>query len=235
MKLQDIYDQLAYGELRMLNLGSGNLDSEEDGFPKESFKKILPTIQLGLTELYKKFLLREGHMTVPLVEGQVTYVLTAKKDAPNDFRDDLFKIERIKGIWYGEEYEIPLNRISNKAAIRTTSHNTMLVPNNEDYAPWLKETTQLNIAYRANHPQININLANSAPLATEIDLPMTHLQALLYFIASRLHNPIGMQDQYHEGNNFAAKYENELVQLQMLNYEIDDDADEDRVRQQGWV
>lgn len=235
MKLQDIYDQLAYGELRLLNLGSGNIDSESDALPVESFLKILPTIQLGLTELYKRFLLREGRMSVPLVDGKVTYVLNTKGSAPTDFEDNLFKVERINGILHERKYEIPLNRINNRAAIRTSSHNTLLVPDDPEYAPWLDETTNLDIIYRADHPKISTPVANAAPLAVDIDLPMTHLQALLYFIASRLYNPMGMTQEFHEGNNYAAKYEAELVKLDAMNYEIDDDADDYRLIKQGWV
>lgn len=235
MKLQDIYDQLAYGELRLLNLGSGNIDSASDGFPEESFIKLLPTVRLGLTELYKKFLLREGRMNIPLVDGKVTYVLTRKQDAPDSFNDNLLKVLRIYGTFREKEYEIPLNRISNTAAIRTTSYDTLLVPDDEEQAPWLKETSSLEIVYHADHPKINVNLANAAPLAVDIDLPVTHLQALVYFIASRMHNPMGMSQELHEGNNYAMKYENELQKLSMMNYEIDDDAENERVVAHGWV
>lgn len=235
MKLKDIYDQLAYGELRLLKLGSGNIDADNEGLPVESFIKMLPTIQLGLTELYKKFMLREGHISVPLVEGQVSYILKKKHDVPVDFEDNLLKVERIYGTFRKEKYEIPLNRINNKAAIRTTSHDVLLVPDDTELAPWLLETDTLKIVYRANHPKINVNTANAAPLVVDIDLPMTHLQALLYFVASRLHNPMGMSQEFHEGNNYAAKYENELMKLTDLNYEIDDDADDERVLADGWV
>lgn len=234
MTLQDIYNQLAYGELRLLNLGSGDIDSDQT-FPQESFIKMLPSVQLGLTELHKKFALREGRITLPLVEGQVTYVLTKKLDAPSDFQDNLLKVERIKGIYREEKYEIPLNVIDNPAAIRTTSYNTLLIPNDVKLAPWLKETNELEIVYRADHPRINVNIAQAAPLAVEVDLPSTYLQALLYFIASRSYNPVGMSQEFHEGNNYAMKYEQELMNLQALNFEIDDDAVNTRVVDNGWV
>ena len=232
MTLQDIYDQLAYGELRLLNLGSGNIDSD-GAFPVKSFMKVLPTIQLGLTELHKKFLLREGHIHVPLEENKVTYVI--KKDHPEDFDENLLKIERVYGKLDKKPYEIPLNRIGNKEAVRTTSYNTLLVPTDKEEAPWLKETNTLHIVYRADHPKLNKIVAQKAPLVTQIDLPVTYLQALLYFIASRMHNPVGMNKEFHEGNNYAAKYETELAYLQMMNYQIDSDSDDDRIIDSGWV
>lgn len=234
MKLQDIYNQLAYGELRLLNIGSGDIDAETDGFPEASFIKILPTVQLGITELHKRFTLREGRVTIPLVDGQSTYVLTKKLSAPEDFEENLLKIERIYGTYRDQDYEIPLNKISNPQAIRTTSFNTLLIPDDSEKAPWLKETSSLKVVYRADHPKININLAQAAPLAVDIDLPVTHLQALLYFIASRMHNPMGMNDQIHDGNNYAQKFQQEVQNLSLMNYEVDDDEDNQRITDHGW-
>lgn len=235
MTLEDIYNQLAYGELRLLSIGGGNIDSPQEGFPVESFIKMFPTIQLGLTELYKQFSLKEGTITVPLSENKVTYVLRRGMDAPVTFSENLLKVERIYGRYRQKKYEIPLNRLGCKEAIRTTSYDTLLIPDNVADAPWLKETTELTVTYRADHPKIRAAVASSAPLAVNIELPVTHLQALLYFIASRMHNPVGMTNEFHDGNNYAAKYENELMKLQMMNYEIDDDAVNDRILAHGWV
>ena len=235
MTLQDIYDQLAFGELRQVSLGYGSIDANEDGMPVESFMKLLPTVKLGLTELHKRFSLREGRMTVPLVENQVTYVLTKKKDAPDAFQDDLHKVERILGKDEdGNPYEIPLNRMDDRSAIRTTSYNTLVVPTETELAGWLNYTTELEIVYRADHPAISVPVANAAPLATEIHLPSTHLEALLWYIASRVHNPIGLTQEFHEGNNYAMKFENACQLLTTQNYEIDDDAVNFRVIDNGW-
>jgi hypothetical protein len=226
MKLQDIYDQLAYGELRLLQLGSGDIDNTEEGMPVESFMKMLPTVQLGLTELHKIFNLRENTITIPLVPEQVTYLLTP---------EDILKVLRIYGIYKEKEYEIPINKINKAESIRTTSYNTLLVPNNKEYAPWLEETTELKVVYRADHPKISKPVANAAPLATKIDLPSTHLMALLYFIASRMYNPVGLSQEFHEGNNYAMKYQQEILALQAMNYENDDDADNEGIKMFGWV
>ena len=235
MTLQDIYDQLSFGELRHLSLGSGSLDSD-CGMPEESFLKLLPTVKLGLTELHKRFWLRESRMVVPLVPDQVTYVLTKKKDAPVSFENDLLKVERIMGKWRDDEpFEIPLNKVGNRSAIRTTSYNTLLVPTDKELAPWLEWTTELEIVYRADHPEIKAPVANAAPLATEIHLPTTHLEALLLYIASRIHTPQGLNAEFHDGNNYAATFEASVALLQQQNFELDDDADNERLFENGWV
>lgn len=248
MTLQDIYDQLAFGELRQLSLGKG-IDATSEEIQPEDFKRLLPSIQLGLTELHKRFNLREGNLTIELVPGRTTYVIHKKftesgtsaepvkyiLDADAPFENNLMKIERIYGRYLDREYEIPLNRVGDGRAIRTTSFNTLVVPDDTEKAPWLLETTELKLVYRADHPEINKYLANGAPLATEIFLPATYLEALLYYVASRLHNPIGMDPgAMHEGNNYYAKFIAACQELEDQNLEIDEDSQNDKLRDRGF-
>ena len=224
MKLEDIYYQLAYGELRGVALGNGLLgaSTEGDGIPAANYLKLLPFVQLGLTELHKRFPLKENTITVTLQDSQVIYPLTIAYAVSNTattgtkwiidttlapFRDDLMQIERVYGTYLTKEYEIPLNEIDNPESIRTTAYNMLLIPSDTETAPWLLETTTLRVVYRADHPAINKYLANAAPGVTEIYLPPSHLEPLLYYIASRQHNPIGISNEFHEGNNYFAKFE----------------------------
>ena len=70
---------------------------------------------------------------------------------------------------------------------------------------------------------------------TEIELPYSHLEALLYFIASRVHNPIGMANEFHAGNSWAAKYEHECVRLEQLNLRVDQGEDNTNFCRNGWI
>jgi hypothetical protein len=208
MILSDIYNQLAYGELRELALGGMSLEAPSDGVFPENYKRLLPHIQMGLTSLHTKCALKEGSITIPLVLAQAVYVIKPGVDAPTDWTDNLLTIERVYGIYLEKEYEIPLDDLNDSSAIRKTSAETLVVPTDTELAPWLLETTELIVKYRANHPVINPYIANAVPLAVEIDLPVSHLEALCYFIASRIHNPIGMTPgAMHEGNNYTMKYE----------------------------
>lgn len=233
MKLQDIYDQLAYGEFSNISWGH-DLDAPEGGMPEEAFKKLVPTVQLGLTELHKRFLLREDEVTIPLVAEKSTYILLRKVDAPESFADNLNKIERVYGTVGGKSYEIPLNKRDNAASIRTSGFQTLIVPTDIKAAPWLKETTELRIVYRADHPKISTAVAGSAPLAVTIDLPGTYLEALLMYMASRVSNPKGASEGFHEGNNYAAKFEAACALLNSLNYAIDEDAEDFSVVSNDW-
>lgn len=251
MKLLDVYNQLAYGELRQVALGSGGIDSTKDTTPKENFVKLFPLVQSGLTELHKRFLLRERELVVTLVDNQVVYMLHIDFAATNDvstedpkyitdtatlpFEDDLMRVERIYGTYLTKEYEIPLNQYNNKESIRTTDYNRLLLPDDTDLAPWLLETTTLRIVYRADHPAITPAKANTSPLNTEIFLPPTHLEALTFYIASRVLNPGGADGEFHEGNNYTIKFEAAVQKLKDENFAVDPEFENDKLESRGWV
>lgn len=234
MTLQDIYDQLSYGELRLLFLGQ-DPDNPDAGMPESQFMQMLPTVQLGLTALHKRFALREGRVVLPLVADQASYVLKSKGDLANTFGDDILDVDRVYGVYQEEKYEIPLNEINNTASIRTATATTLLVPTGDKEAPWLKETSELEVVYRQDHPTIRKYLANVSPLTVKVDLPITHLEPLLLFIASRIYNPVGMMNDFHEGNNYAQKYELACVQLEQWGYQNDMAVDIDPISRGGWA
>ena len=97
------------------------------------------------------------------------------------------------------------------------------------------KTDSLEVVYRANHPKLVESGGGINPEAIELELPYSHLEALLYFVASRVHNPMGMANEFHSGNSWAAKYEAECMKLQQQNLEIDEGNDNDRLGRNGWV
>ena len=217
MKLNDIYTQLSSGELRQLFLR--DIDNPLAGVKEEMFPQLLPSIQLGLTELHKRFALREGHMTVPLVSGEKTYPLVPTSDV-------VLKVEHVYGVYGQEPYRLVLDELRNPEAVRMSTLNSLMIPTDEEQAPWLKETTELAVVYRADHPKINAAVANAAPLAVTIDLPMSHLEALCFYVASRIHNPMGMTPgAMHEGNNYFQRFLESVQTLKNQNLELDSDDD----------
>ena len=251
MNLQDIYNQLSYGELRLLFIGGDDIDDVNQGMSTAQFTQLLPTIDLGLIALYKRFCLKEGEFTLNLQTGQSTYALqhdyaqsnTASPasvkfidDTAFPFTGELFKVERVYGTYLAEQYKVPINEIDNPLAVRTPSHNFLTLPTDTIKAPWLLETTALKVFYRTGHPKIDSNVANIAPLVTDIELPATYLEALCFFVASRISNPLGMQPgAQHEGNNYFQRYEQECALLRQQNYEIDDFTDSDKFAARGFA
>ena len=200
MTLDDIYNQLGHGELRELFVGGKSIDEPSWGITAENYPILFPSVQLGLTELHKRFLLRAEEVIVPLVTNQTSYVITVPS---------LFKIERVYGTYREKEYEIPMNEPTTLEAIRNTSYNSLLVPTDA--------------------------VAAVTPANVDIELPLVYMEPLLLYIASRIHNPIGLTNEFHNGNNYAAKFEASIAQLKSQNYEIDSSDMGDLLYDRGFV
>lgn len=223
MKLAEVFQQLAYGELSQLFIGENNAgEIQENKFPI-----VLASVNLGLTALHKRFNLREGRIYFPLTTEGNVYQLTVT---------DLHKIERIET---KEGTDLPLNDGNHPLSCFTPKLNTVRVPwdiiNKASNLPEKYITDELLVIYRANHPKITEVNGLIDPEVLEVDLPYSHLEALLYFVASRIHNPIGMVNEFNAGNNWAAKYEMECQRLEQLNLEVDEANENTRLINNGWV
>lgn len=234
MTLDDLFNDLSYGELSQLYAGSG--DAGLIGINDRA--KLISSVSLGLTELYKRFLLKERRLQIERVPGLYEYSLSRDyaesnttsnqikyiKDAGNPFLGDLLKVHRL----YDEMGdEIALNEVDNKLSIRTTSTTTL-------YIPAGLETTTVDVVYHADHPKINVATAVANPRNQIIELPEAYREALLLYVASRIFNPRGAGGEFHEGNNYAAKFEGACALLEVKGLGIETYAENTRFDQNGW-
>jgi len=222
MKLSEIFDQLSYGELAQISMGGVG----DSGINESNWERILASVNLGLTELHSRFLLKEGTVIVPLVSGTSTYVMNGAAIP----QGDLLKIERV---YDAEGVELPLNAGGNSydplyIGCKTPNYNTLVVPPAVTAGP-------LTVVYRARHPTIVKELGYFAADQVEVELPESHLNALLMFVASRIMNPIGMNQEFHEGNNYAAKFEQACLLLEQHNLRVDVVEENSRLYRNGWV
>jgi hypothetical protein len=223
MKLSEVFTQLAYGEFSQLALGAhtnGELDAA-------NYPALVSHVSLGLTALYKRFNLKEGRATIPLVEGSTLYKLQVT---------DLHKVERVTT---AEDADLGLNDYSDPYSCFMVSMDTLRVPQaiaaKSQELPESLKTNGIVAVYRANHPQL-VYTEPFDPDAVELELPYSHLEALLYFVASRAHTPIGMVNEFNAGNNWAAKYEAECLRLKESGMELDPENHEHtRLHANGWV
>lgn len=247
MKLSEIFSQLTFGELSQISLGGG----EAGEIKEDNYESVLVHVNLGLTALYKRFPLKEGRILVALQANRYTYALTRAyaesntrslelvkyiQDAGNPFMDDIHKIERV---YSSTGKEFGLNDEADPYAISTPSASVLRVPasvvaQSGDLPDGLKTST-LEVVYRANHPIIRQSDVGFDPLTYDVELPYTHLEPLLLFVASRVNNPIGMVNEFNAGNNYAAKYEKACQDLETMNLRVDQGAQHDRIRRNGWV
>ena len=74
MLLQDIFDQLTYGEMSQLSMAGPNTH----GIQVQDYPKIIPHINLALTELHKRFNLKESEVVIQQFDEIQTYTLELK-------------------------------------------------------------------------------------------------------------------------------------------------------------
>jgi len=236
MKLSEVFSSLAFGELSQLGLASENLGS----INVANHAQVVSHTNLGLGALYKRFSLKKGRVGVALQTGRTLYPLTTDEDVQfieldGEFTDDILKIESVHT---SDDVEVLLNDSSNVYSCSTPSAAVLRVPlmiaNQDMSLPSDLLTESLTVGYRASHPLI-VYSSSFNPARVELELPYTHLEALLFFIASRVHNPVGMVNEFNAGNNYAAKYEMACKQLEISNLQIDEGAGNTRLARGGWV
>ena len=247
MKLSEIFTQLTSGELSQLNIGG----SEQGMIDSSNYSAMVSHLNLGLTALYKRFFIKEGRLRVQVVPGRLTYPLTDAYAVSNvdslepskylldsisdPFLSDILKIERV---YSGSGEEFSLNDEADFYSVYTPTHTTLRLPaalvNGSPDLPKVYQGSPIEVVYRANHPKLEYT-EDFDPDLVELELPVSYLEALLYFIASRVHNPIGMVNEFNAGNNWAAKYENECQRIELSNIRIDPLSSNIKLHRNGWV
>lgn len=222
MKLSEIFEQLTYGELSQISLGGGEVGE----LSENNYARLIPHINLGLLALYKRFPIKEARVNIPLQPGISSYLVTPP---------DLLKIERV---YTDAEYELPLNDEGSSWSCFTPSATVLRIPSlitaQGADLPDAYRTSSFTVVYRANHGLLTVDTVVD-PTTTEIELPYSHLEPLLYFVASRINNPIGMTNEFHAGNSYAAKYEQACQQLEQFNLRVDQGSQNSRLQRNGWV
>ena len=216
MKLLDIYNYMAEGELSQIFTGSNRTQFGE--LTEEAYMKLWPNTKLGIDALYRRFKLREVEYPITLLEGVTSYSLN---------QPDFIQIIRV----YDElGCEQVMNDLGNPDSLHTPQSNILVVPTDI-------EATSLKVVYRARHPEFNQYVAPTSPSIVDVELPETHLLALCYFVASRFLNPMGSTSEgFHDGNNYAAMYENECQRLEGHGYQVQQtDSREDIIDARGWA
>ena len=245
MKLQEVFDQLSYGELSQIAIGNGGMGTIQAA----DYPKLVAHVNLGLTTLYKRFNLKVKRFTVNLQPGVLTYNLNSmyctsnsKSRAPvkyiddteAPFKDDLLKVEYV----FAESgFEFAVNNPVDIYSINTPSQRVLTVPADivakRDYLNDELKTDTLEVVFRANHPKLNAE--DIEPEDVDLELPETHLDALLLFIAARVHTPIGIGGEDNTGNTYYAKFEAACQELENQNLQVDKGAQYNRLEKNGWV
>lgn len=238
MKLIDILKDLTYGELAGLAIGNLVADDEDNEPDPHQYEQIIGYINLGLKELYKRFFLKSREIYVLTNAETSIYKISSdysqtntasaipiedryiqdSADAP--FVDDLLKIEAI----YDEAGDqIALNDHQDDLSIFTPTYRTIQVPYPQD-------DMTLAIQYRATHDKIPASITTD-PETTEVELPNSLHDALLYFVGSRAHRAVDME----RSADYWQMYKKACEDVENYGLEVQVEPADWRFDERGWV
>lgn len=238
ISLQDIFHDLTTGEFAQLSVGGKKKGSiEPDDYPT-----LIPHINLAMIDLYTKFNLRQRELQIDLIDWMSMYKLHSDyaysspveppdgypkyiSDTPESpFTDDIIRIDEV----FNEDgSHVALNQPEVEGGVFTPRYNVLQVPQAIGGA-----TIFLN--YRARPDLIPIDVTD--PSQVEIELPMSHRSALLFYVASRVFTSVTGQDTSAIGNEYRVKYFEEVNQITQLNLNLEDSTQLNRrIYNRGWV
>jgi hypothetical protein len=233
MKLREIFDHLAYGELSALHLCTYDENME---LPEDQQKKLISHINAALDDLYTRFDLKKGSFNVNLLPGVTTYTLSRQYAMSNrnargeQYIDDTAQplsgeVKKILSV-LGDGEELSVNS-GVEGEIRTLSLNTLEVPE-------ALGLSVLKVNYRGSAKRISEHDLYAGVDCVEVALPYAHLNALGFFIASRVMAPMNGESAL-TGNNYVMRYENECIRLSDNGQQMEGDEDRINIRRRGWV
>lgn len=238
MKLSDIFDQLAYGELSQLALVAN------DEIIPEEYNRIISQVNMGLAELHKRFMLKRKVVELQTLDDVSRYPLLSKHaqskgaelpfilDAADPFLDDIIEIIDV----FDEKGKaLPLNVLvegENAPAVFTPAYNILRF---SDTTP----VGKYKVVYKAGHvPIAKVEDPETFDASkVDIELPMTHLEALLFYIASRVIMPINgaMNGAPQEGINYSQRFEQACQQLLYQGLDVEERRESHRFTRNGFV
>lgn len=182
MRLSDIFDALGSGELANLHLVENNT------IIPDKLPIVLNAINLALTDLHTKFLLKRELVKISIEPTIETYKITN-----GDF------IEVLNSDMNGIQYSL-------------LNPNTLYVK--------ADKPTVVTIEYKASHRKLT---EKDILEDSEVDLPLSYLNALLYFIGSRMYVSVVNQldGDLNESARYASMYQAELLTLTNQGIDVD--------------
>ena len=237
MKLSELFELLQYGELANLSL-SGSIDDVK-GIRVQDYPVLISHINLALTDLHTKFNLKEREVAIQQYESITNYELDSKfaqentsstepvkyiLDSPeNVFNDDII---RINAIFDEVGHEFHINDENNVGSLFLNGYKTLQVP-------FPADDNTMFITYRANHEKLNMTTPD---LNAEVSVPAYAVEALLSYVASRVHGQRTGQEAQATAVNLMAKYNNicDQIELRNLLYNSPDNTNF-KLGRNGWV
>jgi len=190
-------------------LGNLNLAADRKTIKEEKAIIVLRNINRGLEDLHTKFLIRRSYVSLDTVAGEFTY--TIEND---DFVEVLYIYVNGKKL-HECEYKL----------LGTNSFQINIV---------LGIADDIRVEYKASHRTLT---ELDISLDTEVNLPSSYVNALLYFVAARLFaGAVNQLDgDLNEGVSYERKYQDEIVTLNNQGIDVEDMFINDRFTRRGFA
>jgi hypothetical protein len=230
MYLSEIFESLIHGELADVNIGEDKDTFEIVG----EYAPLVNHINVGLTALFKRFPLRFNEIWIQEFESRKNYPILEKyavsktydPDNPVDPlvpTSDNFILDSVNAPFIGNV--IQLEQVEQLPEDETEKKNDIIRLNDSTaydvyllngpvtlHIEYPTENKQILVKYREKLPKIpNVDLN---PETYEVDLPDAYLQALLYYVAFRVHASYPALEGTSESDKFLQKYEMECTRLE---------------------
>lgn len=231
MQLNELLQRLCEGEFEDINLGY-----TVDGLPMDQhYPKLVRHIDMGLLELHKRFPIRTRTVQLEQDESIKAYTLRSVfaqsntgstepikyilDDATAPFKDSEFlRIDEVKD---AEGVTLPLNNAYDDTSVFTPTHNTLYVPEPE-------QGKVVTFTYRAAHGTLS---TTDNPEDILVDLPYSHVEALLYYVANRVLAPTNID----ASRDYLMKFESACNILEEFNLNNEDNTESQQFYNGGWV
>jgi hypothetical protein len=233
MLLSDLFNQLAYGPLSMLNIASTGKIQPED------YPKMGSCLNTAINTMFVRLKLCTEEEVVIQLYDHITVYTIDKQFAVNGGTDEPYKylidtamepynntLVKITGVYDEDGVELVLNDLSVADSVMTPRYNQIQVEEPVS-------TNSLAVTYLAKPATLNITPTTDLT-SIELDVPDYLVLPLGYFIASLLISPIG-QEGLGEGNNYLAKYEAALMDITNNGLFVMDATRADQFANNGWV
>lgn len=241
--VRDLFDDLAYGELSNLKIGNDTIGS----IAEENYPKMISHINLGLIDLFQKFVLKKKEVNVHQIAGVTTYYLRTdhmddigycgkngiyiEKAAMDPFDDDIVKVIEI---FDAAGDVIPLNdkRATDQRIAQGIEVTPGITHSAHDTLNMILPTTLeiVAVVYQAYYPKIVVKELFD-PGKVKLYLPHYLRKPLMLYIAARIVS--GMKVSLAEGeenpaNARWAHYRISCKEIEKLNLTVDEDDGNDR-------
>lgn len=228
MRLSEVLEALASSEL-------ANLSYVEDGqIVAGKLNQVISAINLGLINLYTRFKLKKGFLLLDVSTSHNTYSLTKENAISNN--PDGYILDNDKP-YEGDLIEIleitnPLNMVMQ---FDGSEEITLLKPDTLKFR-YVNQIGTYIIEYAALPTKLSMD--GEDIYSVEVELPDIYLNALLFFVASRLYSPVGVSMDNNRNSmdvSYIQRYETECKALMEQGVDVDTNHHSSVFFQRGFV